>query len=157
MQLTTDAKHKKEISEIYTSVQNLKIGNKLPKIKLIDSNNQIFDLETSIKKPTVLYFWTTPAESHIAASHKKAKEYKTKYPNYDFIAININDADLKWKNALEKLNLNLGKELHAVDFEVIRKEWVITKVHRVIVLNADGTIKNGFANFFDVHFEENLK
>jgi hypothetical protein len=33
---------------------------------------------------------------------------------------------------------------------------VITKVHRIIILNADGTIKNGFANLFDVNFESNL-
>ena len=29
--------------------------------------------------------------------------------------------------------------------------------HRIIILNADGTIKNGFANLFDVNFEQNLK
>ena len=157
LELSTDVEHEKEISEIYNSVQKLKVGNKLPKIKLVDSHNKVFDLQTSIKKPTVLFFWTTPAESHISASHKKVEEFKAKFPNYDFIAININDTDSKWKNAIEKYNLKSIKELHAVDFEAIRKLWVITKVHRVIILNADGTIKNGFANFFDVNFEENLK
>lgn len=157
LELSTDTEQEKEISEIYNSVQNLKVGNKLPKIELIDSNNQVFDLQNAIKKPTVLFFWTTPAESHIAASHKKVMDLKGKYANYDFIAININDTDSKWKNALKTHNLNAIKELHAVDFEAIREKWVITKVHRVIILNADGTIKNGFANFFDVNFEQNLK
>ncbi len=157
LELSTDTDDEKEISEIYSSVQNLKVGNKLPKIELIDSNNQVFDIETSIRKPTVLFFWTTPAESHIAAAHKKAEEFKAKFPNYDFIAININDTDSKWKNAIKKHNLTTHKELHAVDFEAIRKQWVITKVHRVIVINANGTIKNGFANFFDVNFEQSLK
>ena len=157
LELSTDVEQEKEISEIYNSVQNLKVGNKLPKIDLIDSNNQVYDLQTSLKKPTVLFFWTTPAESHITAAHKKAKEFKAKYPNYDFIAININDTDSKWKNAIKKHNLTSNKELHAVDFEALKKQWVITKVHRVIILNADGTIKNGFANFFDVNFEESLK
>lgn len=157
LELSTDTKQEKEISEIYNSVQNLKVGNKLPKIDLIDNNNQVYDLQSSIKKPTVLFFWTTPAESHITAAHKKAQEFKAKFPNYDFIAININDTDSKWKNAIKKHNLTSNKELHAVDFEALKKQWVITKVHRVIVLNADGTIKNGFANFFDVNFEESLK
>lgn len=157
LELSTDTEQEKEISEIYNSVQNLKVGNKLPKIDLIDNNNQVYDLQSSIKKPTVLFFWTTPAESHITAAHKKAQEFKAKFPNYDFIAININDTDSKWKNAIKKHNLTSNKELHAVDFEALKKQWVITKVHRVIVLNADGTIKNGFANFFDVNFEESLK
>lgn len=157
LQLSTNVQQEKEITEIYSSVQNLKVGNKLPKIKLIEENNQVFDLESSIKKPTVLFFWTTPAESHLVSAHKKALEFKKKYPNYDFIAININDADSKWRNALKKYNLNVFKEVHSTDFEEIRKQWVITKVHRVIVLNTDGTVKNGFANFFDVHFEQNLQ
>lgn len=157
LELSTDTEQEKEISEIYNSVQNLKVGNKLPKIDLIDSNNKVYDLQSSIKKPTVLFFWTTPAESHITAAHKKAQEFKAKFPNYDFIAININDTDSKWKNAIKKYNLTSNKELHAVDFEALKKQWVITKVHRVIILNADGTIKNGFANFFDVNFEQSLK
>ena len=157
LQLSTNVEQEKEITEIYSSVQNLKVGNKLPVIKLIDSNNQAFDIRASIKKPTVLFFWTTPAESHLVTAHKKVMELKEKYPNYEFIAININDSDSKWQNALKKYNLNKIKELHSVDFEEIRKQWVITKVHRVIILNADGTIKNGFANFFDVHFEQNLE
>lgn len=157
LDLSTDTKHGKEISKIYNSVQNLKVGNKLPRIELVDSNNNDFDLQKSIKRPTVLFFWTTPAESHIAASHKKVMDLKNKYSNYDFFAININDTDSKWKNALKTHNLNTIKELHAVDFEAIREKWVITKVHRVIILNSDGTIKNGFANFFDVNFEDNLK
>ena len=157
LELSTDIEKEKEIFEIHTSVQNLKVGNKLPKMKLIDKDDQIFNLQSSIKKPTVLFFWTTPAESHITAAHKKAKEFKIKFPNYDFIAINIDDPISKWKSTIKKYNLTTNKELHAVDFEAIKKQWVITKVHRVIILNADGTIKNGFANFFDVNFEENLK
>ncbi len=157
LELSTDEEQEKEISEIYNSVQNLKVGNNLPSINLVNFENQNIHLKTEINKPSVLFFWTTAAESHLVASHKKAQELKAKFPNYEFIAININDTDSKWKNAIKKYNLNTNKEFHAVDFEVIRKQWVITKVHRVIVLNADGTIKNGFTNFFDVNFEDNLK
>jgi hypothetical protein len=158
LELSTNTEDEKEISEIYNSVQNLKVGNQLPfNVKLYNNLDQNINIKSEIKKPTVLYFWTSAAESHLVASHKKAQEFKAKFPNYDFIAININDSDLKWKNALEKYNLICNKELHAVDFEEIRRNWVITKIHRVIILKADGTIKNGFANFFDVNFEENLK
>lgn len=156
LELSSDKVLEKEVSEIYNAVQNLKVGNTLPNIELIDRNNKVYDLQKLIKKPTVLFFWTTPADSHIMASHKKVFEFKSKFKNYDFIAININDSDFKWKKALKRHDLTTVKELHAVDFEAIRKLWVITKVHRVIILNKDGTIKNGFANFFDVNFEQNL-
>ena len=157
LQLTTDTKNKEEISEIYNSVQNLKVGNRLPKIELVDTVYKPLDINNVIKKPTVLFFWTSHAESHFSASQRKVMKLQAKYPDYEFIAINVNDNIANWKNALKKYNFEGVKELHAVDFETIRKQWVITKIHRIIVLNADGTIKNGFANLFDVNFEQNLK
>jgi hypothetical protein len=157
LQLTTDKENKKEITEIYNSVQNLKVGNRLPKIELVDTVYKPLDINTVIKKPTVLFFWTSHAESHFVASHRKVMELQAKYPNYEFIAINVNDNVANWKNALKKYNFESIKELHASDFEAIRKQWVITKIHRIIILNADGTIKNGFANLFDVNFEQNLE
>ena len=157
LQLSTDAQLEKEIRTIYNSVQNLKVGNKLPEIELVDSDNQKVTLSSKINKPTVLYFWTTHAESHLAVAHQKINDLKVKYPNYNFIAINIDDTQPNWNNALKKYKLSVDNELHASDFEIIRNKWVITKVHRIIILNADGTIKNGFANLFDVNFETNLQ
>ena len=157
IQLSTDKENKKEITEISNSVQKLKVGNRLPKIELVDIKNRSLDINSIISKPTVLFFWTSYAESHFAASHKKVMELQSKYPNYEFIAINVNDTNLNWENGLKKYSFEGIKELHAVDFETIRKNWVITKIHRIIILNADGTIKNGFANLFDVNFELNLK
>lgn len=157
LQLTTDTKNKEEITEIHNSVQNLKVGNRLPKIDLIDLAKQPVNINSIINKPTVLFFWTSHAESHFVASHRKITDLQAKYPNYEFVAVNVNDNNVNWENALKKYNFEGIKELHAVDFETIRKKWVITKIHRIIILNADGTIKNGFANLFDVNFEQNLK
>ena len=157
LKLTTDEKNKKEISEIYSSVQNLKVGNRLPKINLINVSGQTTDINSLIKKPTVLFFWTSGAESHFVAAHRKINELQAKYPDYNFIAINVNDIKSKWENTLKKYNFDGITELRCENFETIRKQWVITKIHRIIVLNADGTIKNGFANLFDVNFEQNLK
>ena len=157
LQLSTDAALEKEIRTIYNSVQNLKVGNRLPDINLVNAENNPISLDKIISKPTVLYFWTTHAESHMAVAHQKIDDLKAKHPNYDFIAINIDDTQPNWNNALKKYKLNPSYELHADDFEAIRNKWVITKVHRIIILNADGTIKNGFANLFDVNFETNLQ
>jgi peroxiredoxin len=157
LELSTDAALEKEIRTIYTSVQNLRVGNTLPKIELVNTKNEKINLTTLVSKPTVLYFWTTHAESHMAIAHQKINVLQKKYPNYHFIAINIDDTQPNWNEALKKYQLNSHFELHASDFEDIRNKWVITKIHRIIILNADGTIKNGFANLFDVNFENQLQ
>ena len=133
------------------------MGNRLPNIHLINTSNQSVASNSIITKPTVLFFWTSHAESHFVASHKKVSELQIKYPEYEFIAINVNDTKINWENTLKKYKFQIGKEFHVEDFESVRKKWVITKIHRIIVLNANGTIKNGFANLFDVNFEQNLK
>jgi peroxiredoxin len=156
LELSTDRALEKEIRTIYTAVQNLKVGNTLPKIDLVNAKNEKVNLPSLITKPTVLYFWTTHAESHMAIAHQKINVLQKQHPNYNFIAINIDDTQPNWNDALKKYQLNNHFELHATDFEAIRNKWVITKIHRIIILNADGTIKNGFANLFDVNFENQL-
>ena len=49
LKLTTDEDNKKEITEIYNSVQNLKVGNRLPEIKLIDKSKQKVNINSIIK------------------------------------------------------------------------------------------------------------
>lgn len=156
LELSTDKALEKEIRTIYTAVQKLKVGNTLPKIDLVNAKNEKVNLPSLITKPTVLYFWTTHAESHMAIAHQKINVLQKQHPNYNFIAINIDDTQPNWNDALKKYQLNNHIELHATDFEAIRNKWVITKIHRIIILNADGTIKNGFANLFDVNFENQL-
>jgi peroxiredoxin len=156
LELSTDAALEKEIRTIYTAVQNLKVGNSLPEIDLVNAKNELVNLNTLVTKPTVLYFWTTHAESHMAIAHQKINALQKAHPNYNFIAINIDDTQSNWLEALKKYELNTHFELHATNFEAIRKKWVITKIHRIIILNADGTIKNGFTNLFDVNFENQL-
>ena len=157
LELSTDLALEKEIRTIYTAVQNLKVGNTLPKIDLVNAKNETVYLSSLITKPTVLYFWTTHAESHMAIAHQKINELHKRHSNYNFIAINIDDTQPNWNDALKKYKLNSHFELHATDFEAIRNKWVITKIHRIIILNADGTIKNGFANLFDLNFENQLQ
>ncbi|MEI7508890.1 MAG: thioredoxin-like domain-containing protein, partial [Flavobacterium sp.] len=106
---------------------------------------------------TVLFFWSEKLNSHLTAVHKKVVELKKKYPDYNFIAINLDDNIDQWKKDVRKYNFNPITELKCDNFEDIRAKWAITKVHRTLVINADKTIKNGFTNMFDIHFEEELK
>lgn len=158
LELSTDREQQKEVKEISEAVQKLVIGKHLPEVSLIDQNNKTVPVTEITKgKETVIFFWTTSAESHVKSAHKKINEFKKRFPNVNFVAININDSNNNWKKAIQEYNLNDITEYKSTDFLDIKKHWVITKVHRVIVLNPDGTIKNGFANLFDVNFDKNLE
>ena len=106
---------------------------------------------------TIIFFWTSSAKSHFEAAHKKIIAFKNKFPNYNFVAININDSEEKWQKTLATYKFNGIRELHCNDFEDLKGKWAINKIYRTIILDENGKIKNAFANIFDSQFEEGLK
>ena len=64
--------HQKYVASIVKSLKDLKPGNKLPPVDILDTNGINTSLKSIINKPTVIYFWSSTYRSHIE-SHKKAK------------------------------------------------------------------------------------
>jgi len=157
LELSSDKKMQSEIKLIYNNIQNLIVGKTLPVQTFINEKGEVIDLAKAIKKQTVIFFYSTKAQSHLIGVHKKVKDYKQKHPNVDFIAININDSTDEWTKKLTEFDHKDILEIHAVNFEKLKEEWVIYNNHRTMIVNADGTIKNAFVHLFDVNFEENLK
>lgn len=157
LSLSTDVKMKSEIKSIYNNITKLNEGALLPKQSFINEQGIPVDLSKIIKQQTVIFFYSTKAESHLVGVHKKVKDYKIKHPNVDFIAINIDDSTEEWRKKLTEFEHKDIVEIHAVNFEKLKEDWVIYSNHRTMILNSDGTIKNAFVHLFDVNFEENLK
>ncbi|WP_395043130.1 TlpA family protein disulfide reductase [Flavobacterium sp.] len=154
---STDKSQKNEIIKIGNAIQLLKPNFDLPEINLMDVNGKTVSSDDLIKTNTVFFFWTESANSHMVEAHKKILDFKKKHPNFEFIAINLNDTEQKWKETLSKYNFSGIQEYHCIDFENIKSKWAITKIHRTIVINKDKKIINAFTNIFDIKFEENLK
>jgi len=154
---STDNSKKNEILKIGNAIQLLTEGKKLPEVQLIDSKGNTISSNDIIKQKTVLFFWSEKLNSHLIAVHKKVLALKAKHPDYNFIAINLDDNQEQWKSDLKQYNFGTITELKCANFEDIRAKWAITRVHRTLIINADKTIKNGFTNMFEVNFEDQLK
>ncbi len=156
-ELSTDKSTMNEINKIGASIQNLKKGNDLPHVTLIDLNGNTLNSQSVLNRKTVIFFWTENADSHLLAVHKKALDYYKSNPDYQFVAINIDEDQTKWKKVLENHRFGTINEFRAHNFEELKDKWVITKLHRTIILDETGKIHNGFVNLFDVKFGEYLK
>ncbi|MBC7523414.1 MAG: hypothetical protein H7239_03120 [Flavobacterium sp.] len=154
--ISTDKSKKNEILKIGDAIQLLTVGKILPEVKLMDLSGKMVSSNDLIKGKTLFFFWSEKLNSHFIASHKKIIELKAKYPSYNFVAINLNDSEKDWRSNLAQHNFT-NTELRCNNFEDIKSKWAITKVHRVIIVNADKTIKNGFSNLYDINFEKELK
>lgn len=153
---STDTDLQNEIKEIYSYFEKLKVGNYLPKEQFVFKDDTPVDIEKLITKQTVLFFITTKAESNFEAAHKKVNDLKIKFPNTNFVAVDLDDSIEKWHNKIDRMTENNITEIFAINYENTKKKFVIHKLGRTIILNADGTIKNAFVDLFDVDFEKNL-
>lgn len=154
---STDKSQKNEIIKIGNAIQLLKPSFDLPKVYFTDNSNKLISSDDLIKQKTVFFFWTKSATSHMIAVHKKIIEFKKRHPDYDFIAINVNDKLEKWKEVLSEYNFKDVKQYRCNDFEDLRAKWAFTKINRTIIVNKDKKILNAFTNIFDIHFEDELK
>lgn len=155
--LSSDKSHKNEILKIGNAIQLLRPNFELPIVNLVDTNGKIISSDQLFKKETVIFFWTQKLSSHLEATHKKLLSLRHKYPNYQYVAVNLDKNQEAWTKTLAKYKFDGIKEYRCADFEDLKAKWAITKVHRTIILDKKGLIKNAFTNIFDVKFEEELK
>ncbi len=154
---STDTSKKNEILKIGNAIQLLIAGNQLPEVSLIDKEGITISSNSFVKKKTVLFFYTKEALTHLAAAHKKVLAFKSKYPDYQFIAINLDKGQDEWVDLLSNYKFEGIQEYRCANFEDIKNKWAITKIHRAMILDENGKIKNAFTNLFDVKFENDLK
>ncbi|WP_217703330.1 TlpA family protein disulfide reductase [Flavobacterium agri] len=153
---STDNSKKNEINKIGLAIQQLKSGNRLPSVQLVGLDGKTVPSSSFNGKKTVFFCWTQKLESHFRAAHRKVIDFKLRHPDYQFVAVNVDDDAEKWAQILSANRFPGVVEMRCKDFQDTKDKWAITKIHRTIITNQDGTIKNAFANLFDVNFEAEL-
>jgi hypothetical protein len=155
--IVSDTKLKSEVMETAETIKKLKCNHALPDVTLLDVNKKSVKIKDLLTKRTIIYFWTKQAESHAVYSHKKVDELKIKYPDIQFIAVNIHNSQEDWVKEIKEKKFSNSIELRAPDFDELKNKWVINKVYRTMIINQNGTINNAFVSLFDANFENNLK
>ena len=153
---STDKSQKNEITRIGNAILLLEAGKPLPEVMFIDKSGKAVSSNSFKGKKTVIFCWSDRLNSHFIAVHKKVLDLSKKYPDYQFVAVNLDNDQEKWTKTLARYNFPGIIQYRCQNFDSIKDKWAITKIHRTIVLNADGTIKNAFTNVFDPYFEQQL-
>lgn len=148
---------RKKITHYTNSINLLKEGLVLPDIQITDYNNQNTNINALIKAPTVLCFWSQKYFEHFKESHYKLKELKVKYPEVDFITINIDDYGIeKSKKVLQNQGFLGPNEFKLKNPEVALDVLAIYPMTKTILIDSDKKIMNRNTNIFSIGFEEQL-
>ena len=155
---TTDDDDKTYMKEMVASLKRLRYGNPLPNLTVVNYDNTQHSLTTIISKPTIIYFWTSNRKAQYRNSHYKVKDLKSKFPEIDFISVNINDNDDEfWQNIINQYNFPKTNEFKFNNSKKARKILAVNYSNKAIIVDENGIILHPNANIFNSSFEKTLE
>ena len=154
---STNDKDKMLVTDYIKSLTKLKPGEDFPNIEIVNYQNTSVNSNSLINAPTAICFWSHSFYEHFKKSHNKIKELKTKYPEINFLIINIDDyGKNNWVSTLEKNKYPVTNEYQFKNPEASRHLLAIHPMTKVIMINKHNKIVNNNANIFAISFEQEL-
>ena len=158
LEKSTNMKDKKYIKYLFKNAQGLQPGYPLPAIEVINHTNETLNINTIFNKTTVIYFWDNASRYHFENSHIKVKTLQDKFPNIDFVSININSMHTNvWKNMIFANQFKINNEYRFADPSYAKKRLAINYIKKVLIVDSKGVIINATGDLFDSNFEATLR
>lgn len=151
-----DYSHLEEAKKLAAIHKTYFVGNSLKNLKAENTKGEIKTYGEIIKKPTITYDWSIYAPAHHRWQHRIIKELKKKYPELDFLGINIDLGDREeWLRTLETYGYDKDDEFQIAKRSA-SKETYKKYLNKVLFIDPDGTIVHGDVQFGNPHFEEEI-
>lgn len=135
---TVGTQIKQELQYFYGS----KVGAYAPDFSLIDQNGEILKLSSLKGKFVLLDFWASWCAPCIEEFPHLKTIYKNNSDNLEIIGISRDENTEKWKNAIQKYELGLWKQLSLKENEntELEKQYFVNAIPVKVLINSDGII-----------------
>lgn len=145
------------IEGVYSHLKRLEKGNSFPDIELVNKEKENVSISSLFNKPTVVYFWTNANKEHSYEAHEKVHELKDRYPEFQFVSVNINAQNYKSWSRL----IGANKFMHEHEYmlrnpEVAKKTLALHNIYKVMIVDENGKIVSGNSNMFSTRFTDQL-
>lgn len=155
LEKSTNITDKSYIKDLVTSTLSLYPGNKVPSIQIVDFNNKVVNLHEVISAPTVIYCWSSNFKFSYRNNHYMMKNLKAKYPNMNFIAININDMNTSsWKKTLNLLKYPTENEYMFKNPNEAIQKFAIANSQKVLIVDHNGHIIESNTDLFSTSIDK---
>ena len=144
------ARHLAEIQKTYF------IGNSIEDVKAENTDGELIKYGDVIKRPTITYAWSLYAPAHHRWQHQIIKNLKRKYPELDFIGINIDLGEREeWLRTLETFGYDKNDE-YQIAQRTASKETYKKYLNKVLFVAPNATIVRGDIQLGSPEFEGEL-
>ncbi|MFD0836088.1 TlpA family protein disulfide reductase [Mariniflexile aquimaris] len=148
---------KDKMKRFALSLNNLKVGSAFPSTIIVDTNDSELDINSLLKSPTVICFWSHSYIEHFKEIHYKISELKIKYPEVKFIIINTDNNNQKhFKTALKENRFDFKDEYQFKTPLESVEALAIQPITKTIIIDKNQKIVNSNSNLFSIKFEEQL-
>jgi hypothetical protein len=146
---STNDKDKTYMKDLVKNLEVLRQGNALPDLSVVNYDGTHRNLRSIISNPTIIYFWSSYSKSQYRNSHYKVNQLKKKFPEVDFISININQNDDKyWKEIIRNYNFSTLHEFRFQDSKKALKTLAVNYLNKAIIVDDQGVILHPNINLF---------
>lgn len=157
LKMTDDEKLKSRITEIAATYIKLDPGNEMPNIKIQNTSKIPLDLSSRIDKLSVLFFWSDSEREYAIRVHDKIKDLRVKYPEIDFIGINLDNSNgTQWEQAYERYDFNPAMEYQILNTSPVTAQLALRNNNRNMVIDKNLTIIDPSINLFHYQIETTL-
>jgi len=157
LKISSDEQVNTEIAQMAATYISLDPGNELPNFELRNSNNEKTNLSKQVNKLTVLYYWSIQDKDYALSIHDQVKDLQIKYPEIEFVGINIDDLGFEqWKDAIANNEFKNSKEYQLFDKSAINRQLALRNSNRSMVIDKNLTIIDPNINLFYYKIESTL-
>lgn len=118
-------------------------GRNLGELKLLNTQRDTVQIKQISRKPKITYQWSINSPSHYKWQQKKIANLREKYPEIDFIGINIDKNHFtEWKEILKTQNFDESQEFK-LNILTIKEDLLKTYLNKLILLDPSGEIIRG--------------
>lgn len=158
LQRSTNEEDKTYMTDLVSNLKLLRQGNPLPNLSIVNYDDTEHLISSIITKPTIIYFWSSNSKSQYRNSHYMVDKLKSKFPQIDFISINVNDNDDKfWKNIIDNYNFPNVNEFKFKNSKQALKTLAVNYSNKAIIVDEHGIILHPNANIFNSEFSKTLE
>ncbi|MFN4763129.1 hypothetical protein ACKGJN_08415 [Gillisia sp. Q332] len=130
----------KQMAEIQGS---LLPGNNIGELKLVLTTGETVQLKNISTKPIVTFHWSLSEQGHHRLAHKIIKDLRFKYPEINFIGINIDkDQTEIWKRVIKNNSYNPEFE-YQPDMIRVKEGLLKNYLNKMLFMDPSGTIIKG--------------
>ena len=144
------ARHLAKIQKTYF------IGNSIKDVMAENTEGELIKYGDVISRPTITYAWSLYAPAHHRWQHRIIKDLKRKYPELDFLGVNIDLGEREeWLRTLETFEYDKKEEFQIAQ-RTATKETYKKYLNKVLFVSPDGTIVRGDLQFGSPEFEDEI-